>query len=316
MLFLVIILNIIFGLAFPLGKIAVELAHPLFAVGLRMLIASLWLITFIVARHKISCYPQRSQWKILAQMALFVSIIPNTLRFWALQYVSVVKSALLFNIGPFATALWAYLFFNEKLSLRKITGLIIGFVGMIPPLLTTSQQEGSEIFSISLPELAILVGVSSLAYGLLLTQQLVKHLDCPPYLANATSMLIGGSFVLTLSHFTTTHPIKGDVTTFIAVIIAHIVVSNIIGANLQAYLLKHYSTTFIAFTGFLSPLCGSLYGWIFFGDILTWHVIVSFICVITGLWLYYFDTPRQRIRDIDARALVRTEIYESPIQKN
>lgn len=307
MLFLVILLNIIFGFAFPLGKLAVELANPFFAVGLRMFVASLWLITFIIVKHKKECYPQRTQWKLLAQMALFVSILPNSLRFWALQYVSVVKSSLLFNIAPFASALWAYLFFNETLTSRKTAGLVLGFVGMVPPLLITAPTEGIEFFSVSFPELAILAGVSSLAYGMLLTQTLVKHLDCPPYLANATSMFIGGSCVLAFAHATDSQPIKGDLMTFIVVIVAHIIVSNIIGANLQAYLLRHYSTTFISFAGFLSPLCGSLYGWLFFGDTLTWHVVISFACVILGLWLYYLDKPRQQLREIDAYSIFKVK---------
>ncbi len=289
MLFLVFLLNIVFGLAFPLGKAAVNLANPFFAVGLRMFIASLALISFIGIRHRWKCIPRITEWHLFIQATFFMSIMPNILRFWALQYVSVVKSALLFNIAPFATALWAYLFFHETITLRQCCGLIIGFCGMIPLILIHGIQEGSEFLSLSLPELAIIAGVSCMGYGLLINQKLIKHHGCPPYLINAISMFFGGISILGIAFFQDTTLVYGDSLIFSLLIAAHILTSNIIGAHLQGYLLQHYSSTFISFSGFLSPLCGAVYGWLFFKEHLDWHVGFSSLLVIAGLWLFYYD---------------------------
>lgn len=290
MIALVVILYALFGLSFTLGKLILAHAQPFFTVGMRMVIGSLGLICYIIARHRIQCYPAKSDFWSYVQLALFSSFIPYSLRSWSLQYLSTVKSALIFNIMPFTTALFAYFLYKEKLTKRKTLGLIIGFLGMLPVIITTTPAEGWEFFSIlSLPELATIVAVCSLSYGMLIMQKLVKHKNCPPYLANAVHMLCGGMLALVLSSAVETNFIRGDLTTFVIILTAQILISNIVCSNLQAYLLKHYSSTFMSFASFLSPLCASIYGWLIFGETVSWQFFISFGMVIFGLKLYYYD---------------------------
>ncbi len=290
MIALVIILYALFGLSFTIGKMILSHAQPFFTVGMRMLLGSFGLIGYILYRHRIQCYPQKSDIWYYVQLALFSSFIPYCLRSWSLQYLSTVKSALIFNIMPFTTALFAFMFYKEKLTKHKLLGLTIGFLGMVPIIVTSSPGEGWEFFRIfSLPELATIVAVCSLSYGMLIMQQLVKHKQCPPYLANAVSMLCGGMLSLTLSASVETNFIKGDLTLFIIMLAAQIIISNIICSNLQAHLLRHYSSTFLSFASFLSPLCASIYGCILLNETITWQFFVSFGMVIYGLKLYYYD---------------------------
>ena len=220
-------------------------------------------------------------------------MIPYCSRAWALQYIPTTKAALLFNLLPFFTALFAYFFAREKLTLLKFCGLLIGFLGMIPVLITGTNAEDSlgTFGFLSWPELAIIVAVSSLSYSLIIMQQLVKHRGCPPYLANATCMFLGGLCALALSLSVETQWIKGSASLkpFAILLGLQILISNIICSNLQAHLLKHYSSTFMAFASFLSPLCAAIYGSVLFNEKFTWHYLISFIIVIIGLAIYYYD---------------------------
>lgn len=288
---LVLLLYGLFGFSFTLGKLTLLYASPLFIVGFRMIIGGLGLISFIYYRHRFTCYPAYVDWHYYVQLIFLGIVVPYCLRSWALQYVTTVKAALLFNLAPFFAALFSYVKMREKLTVVKALGLIVGFSGMIPVLITGSLSEeaigGLSIFS--WPELAMIGAVASLSYSMMIMQQLVKHRGCPPYLANAIGMFLGGLFTLTASSIIEDVWIKRQPIAFIALLLLQILISNFICANLQAYLLKHYSTTFMSFASFLSPLCAAVYGWLFFQEALTWHYFLSFCIVIFGLALYYYD---------------------------
>lgn len=285
---LVVLLYALFGFSFTLGKIILDYATPLFAVGSRMLIAGILLMVFTVAKHKISCYPRRQDWKYYIRLTFFSIFIPYTLRLWALQYVTTTKAALLFNVRPFFTALLVYLIMGIKLNKLQVLGLVIGFIGMIPILLTGTPLEDSiaNVSFMSLPEFAIILAVASMSYGLIIVQKLVKERKCPPYLINAVSMFFGGFFALNTSLVFESNVIKAGILPLAGILGLQILISNIICANLQGHLLRRYSATFMSFASFLGPLFTSIYGVALFKEQITWHFFASFITVIAGLALY------------------------------
>jgi drug/metabolite transporter (DMT)-like permease len=295
-MFLIFVLYALFGFTFTLGKIILSYAQPFFIVAARMLIGGVGLMSYIYLTKKIDCYPRKTDVKFYIQATLFGILIPYCCRAWALQYISTGKSAFLFNLMPFFTALFAYIFLKEKLNRYKITGLIIGFTGMIPILITGSKLEnsaGSWGF-LSLPEVITLVAVASFGYHFIVMQNLVKHRGCAPILANGISMLWGGILAFSGSLLFESNWIKGDPKIFLILLFLQILISNIICLNLQAWLLTKYSSTFLSFASFLSPLFASFYGWLFLGEKITINFLLSLIIVITGLGTYYYGEFKQK----------------------
>ncbi len=291
MLSLVFVLYALFGLSFTLGKLTLLYAPPFFIIGARMIVGGLGLISFIIARHRFTCHPIKEDYPLYAQLILFGVYLPYCARSWALQYVPTTKAALIFNLAPFFAALFAYFIHKERLTIMKVIGLIIGFVGMIPLLSTSSAAEdawfNAGIFS--LPELAMVGAVMCLSYNLIIMQTLVRHRNCPPYLANAIAMMMGGLLAFATSAILETPWHIVTPLTFAALLGVQILISNMICANLQAHLLKHYSTTFMSFASFLSPLFTAVYGWLLLGETISWHFFASFVIVLSGLAIYYFD---------------------------
>ncbi|MBN2267571.1 MAG: DMT family transporter [Candidatus Babeliaceae bacterium] len=290
MLFLVVVLYALWGFTFTLGKVTIAYAHPLFIVGLRTLVSGLILISYIFLSKKMRCYPKRQDIALYVQIALFVSFLPHILRLWALQSMTTVKASLLFNTGPFFTAVLSYFLRKDRLTGLQIIGLFIGFSGMIPILLTDSAAEQlyTSWWFISLPELAVLAGVASFSYGLLLMQDLVKHRGCPPVLANGVSMLLAGCASLGLMVVSPVAPLRGNVWVFLGVFALQVLISNLFCSNLQAWLLKSYSPTFMSFASFLSPVFTAFYGVFLFKERITWHFFATFCMVVLGLGLYIY----------------------------
>lgn len=295
MLILVFILYAFFGFTFTLGKIMLDYAPPFFIIGLRMMIGGAILLTYLSLQKKIRCALNREDIWLYLQFTFFGIYLFYSARAWGLQYVSTTKTALLFNLSPFFTAFFAYLVHKETLTLRKVMGLLIGFIGMIPILMTSSSKEVAygELLYISFPELIIIISVASLSYGHIIMQQLVKHRNCSPAFANGISMFLGGILAYSTSLvFENTHKIV-DVKILMSLMAIQILLSNIVCANLHAFLLKKYSATFMSFASFLAPLYVAAYGWLLLNETITLSFFISFAIVLIGLSIYYYDDFRK-----------------------
>jgi drug/metabolite transporter (DMT)-like permease len=58
--------------------------------------------------------------------------------------------------------------------------------------------------------------------------------------------------------------------------------------------LRKYSFTLLSFAGFLCPVFGAFFGWIFLSEPITWHHFVSLCLIASGLFLFYRDELKGR----------------------
>ena len=288
---LIVILYALFAATFSLGKVLLNYSPPIFLVGIRMFISGLLLLTyqyfFPAARFKFRI----KHLSLYIQGILFVVFIPYILRFWGLQYMPASKASLLYNLGPFATFIFSYLLRGEQPTWKKVLGLIIGFVGLLPILIAHAPDEDviGSLWFLSWPEMAIIISVSCLSYGWLVMHKLITDHNYQPAMANGMVMLAGGLLALITSQVIETQSCITDVIPFITILAIVIIFSNVIGHNFYAMLLRTYSPTFLSFAGFITPLFAALYGWLFFNEVITWHFYVSAAAVFIGLGLFYQD---------------------------
>jgi drug/metabolite transporter (DMT)-like permease len=259
-----------------------------------MIPAGIILISYQLIRHQKFPKFNKDELYLYAQIILLGIYAAYIFRFWGLKDLASSKTALLFNASPFFTALYSHFFFNEKMTLKQWAGLIIGFLGLIPILLTTSltEQKIGEFFYISWPELAILVAVSLHSYGWIVVRKLVKHRDHSPAMINGITMLCGGILALITAPLLEDAKPISDPGIFIGWLSYVIIISNIICYNLYGFLMKHYTATFLSFAGFLVPIFAGLFGWAFLNEQITWHFYASCTIVFFGLYLFYQDELR------------------------
>jgi drug/metabolite transporter (DMT)-like permease len=293
---LVILLYSMLGLTVILSKILLAYASPLFLVGTRMLISGILLSGYAALMHRGHQKLVWADWILLVQFTIFGVIIPHVSRTWALQYLSPVKTALFFNLVPFFSALFGYLLIKERLSIKQMIGLVIGFLGTLPLLLNASSTTSvtKTFLYTAIPELILLGAVASLSYSFFVMQKLVRHRQHSPILANGFSMFLGGFLSVNAAAITEPVWVKQNVILFIALLILNIVISNFLCANLHAWLLKKHSATFISFASFLSPLFAAIYSWILFNEHISYNFVTAFVLVITGLFVYFHDNLRDQ----------------------
>lgn len=307
---LVILLYLLFASTFTLGKAALAYVSPFLFIGVRMIFGGSLLLVYhwYGTRQKFSI--QRSDWSLFARIIIFHIFCAYTLEFWALQYVTSAKACLLYNLSPFITALFSYFLFAEKLSPRQLCGLIIGFLGFVPILLSQGLPEllSWHLGFVSIYELALICSVISSAYGWIIMKDLI-HKGYSFIMVNGIGMTGGGILALLLSLYKEGMPMMKQVPVFSQTLVmrygnfgesiimlavyslALITIANIICYNLYGYLLSRYSPTFLSFAGFMTPLFAALLGWLFLGEQVTWHFFATISLVVFGLYLFHEKKP-------------------------
>lgn len=291
---LIVLLNALFASSFSMGKLLIAQTTPIFLTGVRMLLGGVVLLTYqwFWAPHHFKF--KKSHIWLFAQMIFFGVYINYISRFWALNYISSTKTCFLYNFQPFLSSFYSYILYNERMTHKQWGGLCLGFIGMLPILLSSSPSEDmvGEFFFLSLPEIAVLISVATHSYSWLVLRRLVKDKSYTPMMANGLSMACGGVLALVTSYYFEGTPTIKDTSTFVGLVSMVTLISNIICYNLYGFLLKRYTPTFLAFASFLCPLFAALYGWSFLNETITWHFYASSIIVFFGLYIFYRDELR------------------------
>lgn len=289
----ILLLYAVFSLTYPLGKYAMGITQPIFFVGCRMLFAGTVLLLFEYFRHPRGIVIERRDRTAFMLLGFFGIYASYCLQYWALPYISATKWALLYTASPFVTAFFSYLQFGEQMTFKKIVGLILGVMGLIPALLygtysVTAVGDCPVYVYPYLPEIAVLAAVVAYSYGWVIARQLIKRKQYSSVLINGASMLLGGACsLITSALFECWTPTPVTHWSLFAVIVVSISAFNIFSYLLGTHLLRIYTATFLTFMSFVDPLYVALLSWFFLGEVITWHFFVAVGIFLTGLYLFY-----------------------------
>lgn len=305
-MWLVLLLHMLFGSTFALGKAALEFADPYFLISVRMLVAGGVMLLYQYFFNREYWSLNRSHIWLFVQYTLFAIAVSYMCEFWALQYLTSAKACIIFNLSPFVTSLIAYFFISESITRRQWIGLGIGFLGIIPIIITSEASEnvaGSFGF-LSVPEIVLFFSVLAAAYGWIVMKQLVSDRSYSTIMVNGVGMFAGGIITMIASliieglprikvpadaYNWSIDPYFGSVGMFMLYAGLLTIIANLVCFNLYGVLLRRHSATFISFAGFTTPLFAALFGWLLLSESITWGFALSVIIVTAGLYLFYQD---------------------------
>lgn len=187
-----LVLGAIWGSSFLFMRIAAPEFGAAALVEIRLALGALLLLPFLW-KHRALFH--RRLWPKLALIGLINSAVPFVLFAWAAQRSPAAVGAICNAMTVLFAALIAFLFFGEKIGVRKSLALLIGFAGVV--LLATSKAGGLSVGP------AVAAGASAaFLYGL--GVNLVKrHLAGIPPAAAAAATL--GCAALLLAPFAVWH---------------------------------------------------------------------------------------------------------------
>jgi drug/metabolite transporter (DMT)-like permease len=299
MYILAFLVKALLSTTFVIAQKALAIVSPVFLIGFRMTSAGLLLLGALALFNRKQLKLKQTDLLTFAKISFFHIYLAFIAEFWGLQYISGPKVALLFNFGPFITAILSYFMLRERLIWQQILGLIISFFGFLLIIFeqVPTEQIAGDFFSISLPELAILVSATSSVYAWLTIQKLSTK-NYSTVFINGMGMLGGGLLALLTVPLFETYPSLnlpeiGQLSLWVGLLI---LISNIFCYNMYAWLLKRYSATFLSITGLTIPVFAALWEWLFLGKTMSLNFYCALIVISTGLLLFYLGESKRLAR--------------------
>lgn len=271
-----LLLSLLWAIAFPLTALTLVQLEPLALVAWRLSIASLVLCSYQQFFHKQSFLLEH--WRIYIWLGVLGNVVPFLLIGWGLKSVPSGVAALIIGTVPLFTVLIAHLQFpDERLTLRLIAGVVVGFIGVASlfwPLPAVPLP--------LLPTLAI--AAASACYGLTITE--LKRFGHIPLVPRATGMMVS-SALCTWGIIAVDPPLtvlSTDPLTWLHLVLLGTLPSAA-AMLLTTYLLHHGSVTLVGFSNYLTPIFGVLIAAAVLDESITSGLLLALALVILGMVL-------------------------------
>jgi drug/metabolite transporter (DMT)-like permease len=269
-------LILLWGVSWPVYKLALVYTPPLLFAAMRCVLGGLILAMFIwKTRDQIRW---RKNWKIY----LYTGIL-NIALFYGLQTVGLqlVPSGLFSVIvyfQPILVGIFAWLWLGESMTLIKVVGLILGFIGVISVSVEGFSGQVS-IFGVVLGLLSAL----SWALGTIYVKKNANQVDLLWMVA--LQCLIGGS-LLSILGFSTE---KWTSITWNSTYLFGLAFGSILGIAVSWILymtvVKMADASVVATFTFLVPMIAVIIGTIFLGEPFTIYLLVGIVLIVASIYL-------------------------------
>src|ERR1700761_6526248 len=181
---------VLWGSTYLAIRIAVQQVPPLFAAGVRFLLAGTLL--YAVMRFLGRPRPSGKEWGSLLAIGSLMFVVTYGLVFWAEKYVPSGFTSVLEATLPLITiALEVFVFRPQRFRWSLLIPILVGFAGVLLLLLRNAQHIAI------LPCVAILVGGTAWSLGAVLTCSL--PLPKSKGITAGAEMMLGGAILLILS---------------------------------------------------------------------------------------------------------------------
>jgi drug/metabolite transporter (DMT)-like permease len=277
---LLALLVIIWGSSFALSKIAIRDVDPNWVAASRLTIGGLVILGFAVW-NKQSPMLVKQSWPKYIWLGVIGNALPFILISWGIQYTSSGISGLLMGTIPlFVIVIAHFLLPDEKLTLRKAIGFILGFVGvfilMNPIQFISAAFQGQELWG----ELAIIL--ACLCYGI--HSVTAKRLGFDkPFQQTSGILLAAAIFALFYATVQNPHGLDALKLNSTLAIICLGVFPTAISMVIVYYLMERIGPSTVSFTNYLVPIFALLLGAVAFNETLSWNIVAALLCILAGI---------------------------------
>jgi drug/metabolite transporter (DMT)-like permease len=121
---------IAWGLTWPVNKVILESLPPLWMMAVRSAVATVALFVISIWRGRLAL-PPKADLPVLLSITLLHMVGFALLAAWGLQQVSTGRSVVLAYTTPLWVTPGASLFLGERLTVRRLAGVVIGLLGLL-----------------------------------------------------------------------------------------------------------------------------------------------------------------------------------------
>jgi drug/metabolite transporter (DMT)-like permease len=269
---------LLWSFAFVAGKIGVTYCPPLVLLAARFSLAGILILGISATR--------RESWSLSWRDTLVFAIlgIANNalylgLAYTGMQTVSAGLSGLIVSANPVFTAVLAALLLGERLTWRKVAGLLLGVIGVAFIVWHRMSVGTDSLHGI----LFTLAALASIVAGTILFKLLAPKGSL--WIGNGVQNLAAGvvllPFALTLSSVNDIVPSASLIGAFLFLTLG----GSILAYLLWFHLLKVCGATAASAYHFLMPPLGMLFAWMVLGERVEIRDLLGIVPVALGIYL-------------------------------
>jgi drug/metabolite transporter (DMT)-like permease len=258
-------------------KISLREIGPDMLVGFRTLFGVAFCIIVILIR-RVKLPHTFNEWGPLFLLGVTNIAIPFFLIAWGEQSIDSSVASILDSTVPLFTIIIAhFLVSDDKMTISKISGLLIGFVGVF---VLVSKDFGASASPL-LGQAAVILASFFYAVSAVIVRKATQN---TPGILRSAGPLLSGTIIMWIAAFTFESPLKLPELgiTWVALLFMGILGSGF--AFLMVFWLIHeIGPTRTSMITYIFPLGGVLLGVIFLREQLTWQLVAGGLLIIASL---------------------------------
>ena len=285
---LLVFLGVIWASAFFNIKIATDSFGPITIAFVRVLLGSIPLIILCLYKNiKIEVFSK--DWPWFATIGFVNMVFPFFLIAYGVKEVQSNLAAILMSTSPLTSTLLAHFFLKEeKINILKVTGVLIGFSGIVYLFSDNFLINENNIFS----ALCILIGSLGYVVGGILTYKISNKKN-----ENVTaSILIWATIILLPICFYFEKPWNYSPSLTSVVSITYLgVIATGLAWVLRFKVLKENGLVFQSQVAYLIPIFAVILGYVFLNELITFKVIIALIAIVIGIFIVKKSSSSKKI---------------------
>ena len=269
-------------------KIAVQEVGPLTLVGFRALFGLLFGIVVILIQ-RVQLPRSFKAWFPLLVVGLTNVAIPFFLISWGEKVIDSAVASILDATVPLFTIVMAhFLLRDDKITLPKVLGLVVGFVGIV---VLMSKSIGTSIGPL-LGQLAVIVASVFYAFSAIYAR---KTSEETAGILRSAGPMVSATLTMWLGAFLFESPVRLPQLglTWVALLFLGVLGSGL-AFVLLFYLIHEIGPTRATMVTYLFPLGGVILGVTFLHEQLTWQLIAGAALIIASLVIANWEPGKQK----------------------
>jgi drug/metabolite transporter (DMT)-like permease len=254
-------------------RIAAPVLGAVWLIELRVLIAGLALLPVVIYRRELGSLLTNA--KGLLIVGALNAALPFTLLAYATIDLSAGMTSILNATVPIFSALYAYLVTREELGTGKLTGVALGFVGVV--VLVGWHQEGLE----GTPMLSVAAGLlGALSYVIAANYTKRNMTNMPPMAFVVGSQLSAALLLIPLMPFFL--PQQSPDMEVVLSVLGLALLSTALAFGLYFHLIKQIGPTQTLTVTYLIPLFAIIWGTWLLNESFTLAMLIGCILILSG----------------------------------
>jgi drug/metabolite transporter (DMT)-like permease len=278
----IILLGFLFGSNMVAARFSLGQFDPNTFNSLRLIIVTFCFVLIYAVSPKKRWPRDRKLWLNAGLWGIIGLAIPMTAFITSLKYLSSGVASLLVTLNAPATVLMAQVFLaDEKLTKRKVIGILIAFAGAAL-ILIRGESGLAEFVRADWRGYALVgVGVLTAAGGLIYARRFLQGGDNIDVVA--IRMVVSALVIIPFTYLMGGFDMSNVQTSGILVLIYAAIIATLLTFLLEFYIVDHFGASSASQSSYVIPVVATTLGVLLLGEQVTATIILGMIAIFIGL---------------------------------